>query len=99
VTMAKWPYTTARWQQVRLSLLAHSPLCARCGRPAEDIDHRVPVSKGGSVWGLANLVAYCHSCHSSKTRRVDQCGLSEAPVKGCDVNGMPRDPHHWWRKP
>lgn len=96
--MPVWPYSTARWQQVRLSMLALNPLCARCGRHATDIDHRIPVNKGGSVWGLANLVALCHSCHSSKTRRVDQLGLAEAPVKGCDVNGIPLDRDHWWRK-
>jgi len=43
--------------------------CQYCGRPAENIDHVVPRSRGGQhVW--ENVVASCRPCNSKKEDRL-----------------------------
>ena len=54
-------------------LAAHSR-CVRCGGPAADVDHIVAKAQGGTD-SEANLRAYCHACHSSRTGR-DQGGFA-----------------------
>lgn len=39
--------------------------------PASQVDHIVPLSKGGAKSDPANLQAFCHSHHSIKTIRHD----------------------------
>jgi len=44
-------------------------LCQYCGRAAENIDHVVPRSKGGShTWD--NVVAACRTCNARKENRL-----------------------------
>lgn len=46
--------------------------CVYCGEPATQVDHIVPVSKGGTD-DVSNLVPACRSCNSSKGNRdVDE---------------------------
>ncbi len=49
--------------------------CQYCARPAENIDHVVPKSRGGRhSWD--NVVACCRSCNSGKEDRLlSECGL------------------------
>lgn len=54
------------WQAIRAAYLAAHPLCQRCGRPATEVDHIVPLARGGTH-DPANLSALCKSCHSAKT--------------------------------
>jgi hypothetical protein len=61
------------------------------------VDHRLAIRDGGAVWDPDNLVACCTECHNRKTRYVEQLGR-DVPVKGCDPNGLPLDPNHWWRE-
>lgn len=43
--------------------------CQYCGRPAENVDHVVPRSRGGEhVW--ENVVAACRRCNSKKENRL-----------------------------
>lgn len=59
--------------------------CQYCGRPAENLDHVVPRSRGGPhEW--ENVVASCRACNASKEDRL----LSE-----CDLvlRRAPRAPH------
>jgi 5-methylcytosine-specific restriction endonuclease McrA len=43
--------------------------CQYCGRPAENLDHVIPRSKGGEhVW--ENVVAACRRCNSRKENRL-----------------------------
>lgn len=63
------------WRRIRLEFLRRHPLCAECGRagrtvPATDVDHRVPLRRGGTN-DPANLQALCHEHHSRKTARED----------------------------
>jgi 5-methylcytosine-specific restriction endonuclease McrA len=45
--------------------------CQYCGRPAENVDHVVPKSRGGAhTWD--NVVAACRPCNSKKENRSPQ---------------------------
>jgi 5-methylcytosine-specific restriction endonuclease McrA len=60
--------------------------CQYCGRPAENIDHVVPRSRGGEHrW--ENVVAACRRCNSSKDDRL----LGETTLT---LAREPRAPHH-----
>ena len=43
--------------------------CVYCERPAKDIDHVLPITKGG-MHHILNMVACCKSCNSSKGDRT-----------------------------
>ena len=59
--------------------------CQYCHRPAENIDHVVPRSRGGThTW--ENVVASCRSCNSRKEDRL----LAES---GFALSRPPRAPH------
>lgn len=78
---SKW-YTSYEWRQIKKAHLAEHPLCqcansAYCEHePGEclsnhqpEVDHIVPISKGGNPRARANLQTLCKSCHSKKTRQ------------------------------
>ena len=98
--MAKWPYTTQRWQRLRKYKLQLNPLCEACLQlggivPAVAVDHRTPISAGGDPYPpLDQLASLCTSCHSMKTK-CEQLG-EDYMRKGCDVFGRPLDPDHPW---
>ena len=53
--MAKWPYTTQRWQRFRRHKLRERPLCEYClndGKiePAIAVDHIIPIKRGGDAY-------------------------------------------------
>ena len=101
--MAKWPYSTAHWQRLRLAKLARDSTCEYCPPGtitlATEVDHRVAINGGGDPWAWANLASTCRSCHSRKTYHVDRRGLERVPVKGADPEtGKPLDLDHWWNK-
>ncbi|NBW09689.1 MAG: HNH endonuclease [Caulobacteraceae bacterium] len=47
-------------------ILREEPLCRHCGAAASQVDHIVPLSRGGTD-ARENLQPLCHSCHSKKT--------------------------------
>jgi len=55
-----------RWQALRMMVLRREPLCRRCQKPAQDVDHILPMSKGGARLDQANLQPLCRSCHRAK---------------------------------
>ncbi len=60
------PENTAGWRATRRAILARDGyLCARCGAYADTVDHRYPLSLGGSSHD-ANLIALCQHCNASK---------------------------------
>lgn len=66
-------YSQQWWRRLRQMVLRREPWCRMCraeGRftPATEVDHIVPVSKGGTN-EMDNLQALCKSCHSKKTAR------------------------------
>ena len=102
--MAEWPYGTTQWKRLRLDHLTLEPLCQGCLPrivPANTVDHVKPISQGGDPFpDHDGLKSYCRSCHAEKTARGPEAGAirTNAPLKGGDVKGYPRDPNHPWNK-
>lgn len=88
-------YASERWQRLRRYKLRRDPLCEYCPsdrrKVATQVDHFIALADGGSPWDMDNLRSACQSCHSQKTKRGER-------LHGCDVDGMPRDPRHWWNQ-
>jgi 5-methylcytosine-specific restriction protein A len=83
-------YKTARWLRLRLLQLSMHPLCKYCheqGRAtlAVDVDHIVPLAKGGEPYDLGNLQSLCKTCHSSVKQKEERLGERV----GCDTQGIP----------
>lgn len=53
--------------QIR-AVLERDKVCRNCGGTAKDIDHIIPVSRGGPT-ELSNLQLLCRPCHHQKSRR------------------------------
>lgn len=64
----------AEWEQIRKQVLREEPTCTirtLClGDPSTDVDHVVPLRRGGTN-ARRNLRGACHRCHSSKTVKED----------------------------
>ena len=61
-------YSSDDIARLRLMKLRRDPLCARCGKLAEDVHHVVALADGGRNM-MENLESLCHSCHSTITAR------------------------------
>ncbi len=81
----KVPYRGRSSLSRRAVLVRDNYECQYCGRPAENVDHVVPRSRGGGhSWD--NVVAACRSCNSRKENR------SPADV-GLRLRRVPQAPH------
>lgn len=70
------------WQQVRKRAIASKdPVCALCGNPIDmdakpytplalEVDHIVPVSRGGAPYDIDNLQLTHHRCNRQKSNRL-----------------------------
>lgn len=56
------------WPRLRAAVLAAEPACRDCGRPATEVDHIVPLRRGGAELDAANCQPLCRRCHHIKTR-------------------------------
>ena len=99
-------YGSTGWRRFRTQTLRQRPLCQvdGCGQASRHLDHRVPIRAGGAPLDPAHVQALCPSCHSRKTALSDggygnRRGAMPLRAIGCDVNGLPRDPHHRWNQP
>lgn len=59
------------WARIRSRIMSRDPLCVAClrvdrVRATAEVDHIVPVEKGGSD-DDSNLQGLCHGCHAEKT--------------------------------
>ena len=76
-----------RWIALRREVLhAARYQCAGCGRvrPVNrlEVDHVVPIHRGGDQWDRGNLQVLCKSpCHRDKTRAERRQGTYAAPVR------------------
>ena len=71
----------SKWTAIRASVLRRDHgICRYCLSPATEVDHVVPVSRGGTD-DVDNLVAACRPCNSAKNNRLpDEAGLTLHPV-------------------
>jgi len=91
--------TGRRWVAIRARVLSANPLCAHCKRAgivraATEVDHVVPLTKGGTDQH-DNLQALCSECHSAKS--VTERGYIYRA--GSAADGTPLDPAHHWNQP
>lgn len=100
-------YSTKQWQQVRKIYLNLHPICEVCQKldritPASQVDHVKAIEDGGAAFDLANCMALCQRHHSRKTVMKDRGFGNKVSTKpliaGCDINGLPIDPHHHWNR-
>ncbi|QUQ62422.1 HNH endonuclease [Kutzneria sp. CA-103260] len=72
----KWRYSRPpRWSR-RGVLQRDHHRCAYCGRPADTVDHVLPLSRGGARTSWLNTVACCARCNAAKgSRLLDEAGL------------------------
>ncbi len=61
----------ADWRARRAQYLLEHPDCVRCGEPATEVDHIMPLSAGGAD-DEGNYQSLCKTCHSVKTGKVDR---------------------------
>jgi 5-methylcytosine-specific restriction endonuclease McrA len=92
-------YNSKAWLEFRAVQLRREPLCKHClaaGRvtPATEVDHVVPLAKGGDPFGETQNL--CRTCHQLKTN-AEKSGKPQE-VRGCDVHGIPLDPNHPWNR-
>ena len=85
-----------QWYKQRAAFLRAHPICMikrKCrGAPATEVDHKVPLSSGGSR-SNSNLQAACKPCHSSKTARQDTHRNEEGRFDGHDAEAVHRPAH------
>jgi 5-methylcytosine-specific restriction endonuclease McrA len=74
------------WRRLRLRVLAEEPVCAvpGCGWPSVEVDHVIPLSKGGAPLDRDNLQGMCKRHNGSKgasvaARRLCSCGGPTCP--------------------
>ena len=63
-----------RWNVVRRAVFERDNYrCTECGRAGRlEVDHTVPLQRGGDPWALDNLQTLCRGCHLTKTRRENR---------------------------
>src|SRR5262245_39236077 len=87
-------YSTANWQVIRRRQLVRQPLCAGCPGLVEatEVDHIIPIKRGGAKRDPNNLQSLCASCHREKTAAERYGRTWIAPKnRGCDENGKPHN--------
>jgi 5-methylcytosine-specific restriction protein A len=62
-------YRTPEWRRTRAAFLQVNPSCVVCGVPAQMVDHKVQLIKGGAKHDWSNLQPMCNKCHASKSAR------------------------------
>lgn len=85
-----------QWLAIRKAQLQLYPLCQHCGAVATDVDH-IEGDTAKNIVGV-DLQSLCHACHSVKTQADEHYKRTgkRLAIKGCDVDGRPRDPWHPW---
>lgn len=68
-------YNTHQWRKIRERVLKASPLCEVCNKNfATEVDHIVPLIKGGEAFSIENLQSICYHCHKLKTNHEKRKG-------------------------
>jgi len=86
-------YNNPKWRKLRNKWLKYYPRCRWCGiKERLQVDHKMPIAKGGNPYSYDNLQTLCISCHSKKTGSRDKKRVTSE----CGVDGIPIDPKHPW---
>ena len=72
---------------IRKDVLSKEPFCRECRKQgklhrAYEVDHIIPLHKGGDATDLSNLAPLCAECHKTKTAR--DMGHRERVTIGAD---------------
>ena len=92
------------WQTARSRKLSLNPICERCStknkiRKAEEVDHIIPLAKGGDRLKQSNLQSLCKMCHLEKSRKEKANARKKRFDKYC-VHNLPLDEEAGgWRCP
>lgn len=64
------PRLSRKYKEKRLQVLSRDGyVCHYCGQDAEQVDHIVPISRGGDPIDKDNMVACCKPCNIAKGNR------------------------------
>lgn len=67
-----------RWRRLRRRILERDSFrCRKCRRWGGEVDHIVPLARGGARYDPENLQTLCSGCHIRKTRGENR---SETPA-------------------
>ena len=74
-----WIYRSPRWKALRQRALKRAEgICEECYSLGEvQVHHRTPVSLGGAIWDLDNLIVLCRSCHLEAHRKIEFAKMPE----------------------
>lgn len=94
-------YNSRDWKQLRqAALLRDLYRCAvpGCRNTAKVVDHIVSRRDGGPDV-LANLRCLCveHDNQTKENEHGRRRSKGQHRIVGCDAQGNPLDPMHWWR--
>lgn len=67
--MSKLSMRGSKWKRLRKKLLVEAGYrCSKCNRPGKlEVDHIIPLEKGGDGYDRQNLQVLCKSCHFVKS--------------------------------
>lgn len=71
------PWQTPYGKRIRNGFIKKHPLCAHCLEQgidvmADEVDHIIRWTRGGSWYGEHNLQSLCKECHDIKTAEEDE---------------------------
>ena len=63
------PYKTKAWRAFRAWFIRRHPVCSTpgCHAPTAEVDHIIPLARGGALLDEQNCDGKCTPCHSRKT--------------------------------
>jgi 5-methylcytosine-specific restriction endonuclease McrA len=95
-------YHTMEWQNLRAAALrrdGYRCTVKGCSARATHVDHVISRRDGGPDV-LSNLRSLCKQHDNQVMQGPDGKRRSGGRpfLKGCDADGMPLDPAHWWKQ-
>ena len=83
---------TWKYRMLRKQYLQANPMCEPCkkkgfSRIADEVDHKVALSEGGSLLDVDNLQSICAGCHYFKTLGERRRRLPTEGIRGIDLQG------------
>ena len=93
-------YKTKHWKSLRAERLRmdmHTCVVPGCNQPAYAVDH-VRARRAGGADAIDNLRSLCkpHDHAVKEGRSGERGNQGKLGIKGCFVDGTPRDPMHPW---